>query len=287
MPYQWSWSLGISHELFANAALSVDYVANASRDQLGVVDINEPVNGVRPGVNGFDPNGELIPPEARNVNYQRVLQTQTRSEFEGDYKSLQVSFNRRMANRWSTRVAYTVQKSNYVGIGNPDARRVWLDNDIRADYGRFQFDRRQVLAMSGSYNPWRSLTIAGVLSAITGAPINETVGSDVNRDNDNNDRPIQGINDLTRPILSEVDSQGRAVINGLKGPESVLLDVSFRYQLPLGKGFDSLDLFYDIFNLLNRTNYVAPTGNRSSGVFMEPTAAQFPRQMQFGVRLRF
>jgi len=141
--------------------------------------------------------------------------------------------------------------------------------------------------MSGSYNPWRSLTIAGVLSAITGAPVNETVGSDINGDQDNNDRPIQGINDLTRPILSEVDSQGRAVINGLKGPESVLLDVSFRYQLPLGKGFDSLDLFYDIFNLFNRTNYVPPTGNRSSGAFMVPTAAQFPRQMQFGVRLRF
>ena len=287
MPYQWSWSAGISHELFANAALSLDYVANASRDQIGVVDINEPVDGVRPGVNGFDPNGELIPPEARNVNYQRVLQTQTRSEFDGNYKSLQVSFQRRIANRWSARVAYTVQKSNYVGIGNPDARRVWLDNDIRADYGRFTSDRRQVLAMSGTYNPWRALTVAGVLSATTGAPINETVGTDVNRDNDNNDRPIRGVNDLTRPILSEVDSQGRAVINGLKGPESVLFDISFRYQLPLGKGFDSLDLFYDIFNLFNRTNYVAPTGNRNTTVFMVPTAAQFPRQMQFGVRLRF
>ena len=41
-----------------------------------------------------------------------------------------------MANRWSGRLAYTLQKSHYVGLGNPDARRVWLDNDIRADYGR-------------------------------------------------------------------------------------------------------------------------------------------------------
>jgi outer membrane receptor protein involved in Fe transport len=67
----------------------------------------------------------------------------------------------------------------------------------------------------------------------------------------------------------------------------VLFDISFRYQVPLGKGFDSLDLFYDIFNLFNRTNYVAPTGNRASGNFMVPTAAQFPRQMQFGLRVRF
>ena len=77
------------------------------------------------------------------------------------------------------------------------------------------------------------------------------------------------------------------MINGLEGPGSFLVDVSFRYQLPLKRGLDSLDLFYDIFNLANRTNLVPPTGNRASQTFMIPTAAQFPRQMQFGVRLRF
>jgi outer membrane receptor protein involved in Fe transport len=77
------------------------------------------------------------------------------------------------------------------------------------------------------------------------------------------------------------------VINGLEGPNSFLVDMSFRYQLPLGRGLDSLDLFYDIFNVTNRTNFVAPTGNRSTSTFMIPTAAQFPRQMQFGIRVRF
>ena len=287
MPYQWSWSVGVNHQFMANAAVSIDYVANASRDQLGVVDINEPIDGVRPGPAVFDPSGALIPPEARTVSFQRVLQTQTREEFNGDYRSIQMSLLRRMANRWSARVAYTLQKSNYVGLGNPDARRVWLDTDIEADYGRFQSDRQQVLAASGTVNPWRSLTIAAVLSAISGAPINEIVGTDVNRDNDRNDRPVRGVNDATLPIRSEVDGQGRAVINGLEGPGSFLLDMSFRYQLPLGRRLESLDLFYDIFNLTNRTNYVAPTGDRSSGNFMVPTAAQFPRQMQFGLRVRF
>jgi hypothetical protein len=287
MPFQWSWSVGVNHQLWANTAVSIDYVANASRDQLGVVDINEPINGVRPGPAVFDPSGTLIPAEARNANFQRVLQTQTREEFNGDYRSVQLSLLRRMANRWSARVAYTLQKSNYVGLGNPDARRVWLDTDIEADYGRFQSDRQQVLAASGTINPWRSLTVAAVLSAISGAPINEVVGTDVNRDNDRTDRPIRGVNDATMPIRSEVDSQGRAVINGLEGPGSFLLDMSVRYQLPLGRRVESLDLFYDIFNVTDRTNYVAPTGDRSSGNFMVSTAAQFPRQMQFGVRVRF
>ena len=76
------------------------------------------------------------------------------------------------------------------------------------------------------------------------------------------------------------------MINGLEGPSSFLVDLSFRYQIPL-KGLESLDLFYDIFNVSNRANLVPPTGNRSANLFMIPNAAQFPRQMQFGVRLRF
>jgi outer membrane receptor for ferrienterochelin and colicin len=287
LPYTWSWSVGVNHQVGANAAVGVDYVANVSRDQLGVVDINEPVNRVRPGINTIDPGGQIIPAEARGTTFARVLQAQTNPLFDGDYQSVQVSLLKRMSNRWSGRLAYTVQESHYVGLGNPDARRVWLDNDIRADYGRFASDRSQVLAASTTLNVWRALNVAAVMSAISGAPINETVGSDVNGDLDNNDRPIRGVNDATLPIRSEVDSQGRAVINGLEGPGSFLIDMSFRYQIPLAGGLESLDLFYDIFNVLNRENLVPPTGNRASSTFMVPTAAQFPRQMQFGVRVRF
>jgi len=287
LPYTVSWSLGVSHQIRGNSAVSVDYVANASRNQLGVIDINEPINRVRPGVNVFDPTGELIPPEARNTPFARVLQVQTNPVFDGDYKSMQLSYNKRMSNRWSGRVAYTLQQSHYVGLGNPDARRVWLDYEPEADFGRFASDRRHVLAATGTVNPWKTLSVAAVVSAISGAAINETVGTDVNGDGDNNDRPIRGINDLLIPIRSELDGAGRAVINGLTGPESFLIDMSFRYSIPLKAGFDSLDLFYDIFNVFNRENLVAPSGNRGSSTFMVPTAAQFARQMQFGIRVRF
>ena len=287
MPHTWSWSAGVSQELFGQMALSVDYVANAGRDQLGVIDINEPVNGVRPGVAVFDPNGEIIPAEARGVSFLRVLQSQTSSVFDGDYKSMQVSLVKRMADRWSGRIAYTLQRSNYVGVGNPDARRVWLDNDPRADYGEFSSNRTNVFAASGTWNPWRTFTLATVVSAISGAPINETVGRDVNGDLDNNDRPIRGIDDLIRPIVSDLDDQGRAVPYGIRGPNSVTVDLSFRYQLPLGGRLESLDFFFDMFNVFNHLNEVAPTGNRQSANFMVPTSANFPYQSQLGVRLRF
>lgn len=287
MPYQWGWSFGVSHQVGSSAALTVDYVGNVSRDQNGVIDINEPINRVRPGVAVFDPDGTFIPAEARTTNFARVLLHDSRPEFDGDYHSLQMSLVKRMANRWSGRLAYTLQKGHYVGLGNPDNRRVWLDNDIRADYGRFAGDRRHVFAAAGSVNPWRSLTFAAVVSAITGSPINETVGQDVNGDLDNNDRPVRGIHDLTMPILSDVDSEGRAVINGIDGPGSFGLDMSVRYQIPITAGLDSIDLFYDIFNVTNRENIVPPTGNRRSGNFMRATAARFARQMQFGIRVRF
>ncbi len=287
MPHTWSWSAGVSQDLYGQMALSVDYVANASRNQLGVIDINEPVNGVRPGVAVFDPASVLIPAQARGVNFQRVLQSQTSDVFDGDYKSLQVSLVKRMANRWSGRVAYTLQRSNFVGTGNPDARRVWLDNDPRADYGEFGSNRTNVFAASASWNPWRSLTFATVVSAISGAPINETVGRDVNGDLDNNDRPIRGIDDLVRPIVSALDAQGRAVPFGIRGPGSFLVDLSMRYQVPLGGPLESLDFFFDVFNVLNRLNEIAPTGNRSSPNFLIATSAQFPLQSQLGIRLRF
>jgi hypothetical protein len=284
------WSFGVNQQLAGDMAMTADYVGNVSKDQFGQVDINEPVNRVRPGLAAFEPLliPGAIPAAARTATFARVLQSQTNPAFDGDYHSLQVSLVKRFSRRWSARGAYTLQKGNYVGLGNPDARRVWLDNDIAADYGRFASDKRHVLALSGTVNPWKSLTIASVLSAATGGPINEIIGSDANNDGDNNnDRPIKGVNDTTVPIRSAVDSQGRAVINGIQGPASMLLDVSFRYKIPVTRGVKSLDLFYDVFNIGNATNVINPTGNRASALFMVETAAQFPRQMQFGFRVRF
>ena len=88
------------------------------------------------------------------------------------------------------------------------------------------------------------------------------------------------------PIQSEVDSQGRAVINGLEGPGSFLVDLSFRYQIPLEGSREPRPLLRHLQRVESREPGSAdrqPLAN----LFMVPTAAQFPRQMQFGVRVRF
>jgi len=284
MPYQWGWSIGIQHELAQDWAITADYVANVTRDQLGLIDINEPVLGVRPGVDGFDPDGTLIPAEARDTSFRRVLQYQTRSELDADYKSLQIAVNKRFSNRFSMRHAYTLQRSNYVGTGTE--RRVWLDNDIRADYGRFTNDRTHVLNMSGTYNPIANLSLGAILSATSGDRANETTGKDDNKDNDRTDRPIQGLTDGGFAIKSEVDSLGRAVRNGIDGPNYFSLDLSVRYTIEIG-GARSLGLFWNVFNLTNRTNLNGVQTNRSSDEFLTSSSAHRPWQMQLGARFSF
>jgi hypothetical protein len=160
------------------------------------------------------------------------------------------------------------------------------------DYGRFQADRTHVLAMTGTVNLMKNLSVSAVMSKISGAPINEIVGRDFNGDGGGTgagaDRPIRGVNDQAFPIRSEVDENGVAVINGLEGPGKTEVAMSVRYSIPLGnENRRGLDLFFDVFNLFNTENLVAPSGNRASSNFMVPTAAEFPRQLQAGARIRF
>jgi hypothetical protein len=138
----------------------------------------------------------------------------------------------------------------------------------------------------GSVNPFGGLNVGAIYRYYSGYPINETIGTDVNGDRDNNDRPVRGIHDATRPIVSEVDSSGRAVRNGIDGESSRLLDVQVQYVFNL-PGTQTLGLFWETYNALNTINFGNPTGNRNSSRFLVPDEAGPMRSMQLGVRYTF
>ena len=296
MGYIWSFSAGIKHEVMPNTAVSLDYVGNRGRDQTALIDINEPrllPNGTigRPGVAFFDPTGELIPPQARNAAFQRVNQFQTLDALNTDYDALEIALEKRQSNRWSGRIAYTLSAANDVqgGAAGGNAistKRVGDDLNPRSDYGRAAFDNRHAFASSFYVNPWGGLGLGAVYRYYSGNPINELVGTDVNRDRDNFDRPVRGVDDATMPIRSELDANGRAVRNGIDGENVMLLDLRAQYIFQVG-GARNLGLFWEIYNATNRVNYGNPTGNRRSSVFLVPTAANSPRTMQLGVRFSF
>ena len=293
--YLWSFSFGVQRELMPNLGLTVDYVGNRGRDQTALIDINEPrllADGTfgRPGPSVFDPEGTLIPANARNARFQRVLQYQTREDLNTDYNALEIGVDKRYSDRWSARLSYTLARARDVGStggGTSTASKRFSDDlDPRSDYGRANFDNRHAFAASFNANPWRGLGAGLVFRYYSGYPINELVGTDVNGDRDSFDRPTAGVHDATRPIVSDVDGNGRAIRNGIDGENQMILDLRFQYLFDLPRQ-GNLGLFLEVYNAASRVNFGNPTGNRRSANFLVPVSAGDLRTMQLGIRYSF
>ena len=164
--------------------------------------------------------------------------------------------------------------------------RLSNDQNPRADYGRANFDNRHAFVTSLNVNPFGGLSAGAIFRYYSGYPINETIGTDVNGDRDNNDRPVLGVHDASRPIVSPVDSEGRAIRNGIEGESTTLVDLQVQYVFNL-PSTQTLGLFWETYNALNRINYGNPTGNRNSSRFLVPDEAGPMRSMQLGVRYTF
>ncbi|HEU5254994.1 MAG TPA: TonB-dependent receptor, partial [Vicinamibacterales bacterium] len=248
--YTWAFSGGIKREIANNMAVSVDYVGNRGRDNTAVIDINEGPLGAngrvtRLGVAAFDPSGALVPAAARNTTFAQFNQEQNRelgSALNSDFNSLELELEKRMANRWSGRVSYTYARCY-------DVANIVVDSNPRLDYGRCDRDNTHAFATSANVDLTHGLGAGMVFRTYSGYPINETVGTDVNGDGTSNDRPLKGVNDLTTPILSPVDSRGYAIRNGIDGERKTILDARFQYVQRVGRyqaGF-----FLEVYNLTN------------------------------------
>ena len=74
----------------------------------------------------------------------------------------------------------------------------------------------------------------------------------------------------------------------MSGPWFWQLDfvASKNFRLPIGPQ-TNLQIRIEAFNLLNRTNFTAPNGNRSSPGFGTITSTYDARQFQLGVKVTF
>jgi hypothetical protein len=80
---------------------------------------------------------------------------------------------------------------------------------------------------------------------------------------------------------------GNAPRNNVRGPYIWQIDfmAGKRVPMPWRSGFAEFRI--EAFNLLNRTNFRAPNGNRSAAAFGTITATYDPRQLQLGLKLSF
>ena len=77
---------------------------------------------------------------------------------------------------------------------------------------------------------------------------------------------------------------GNAERNSVRGPNFWQMDLAASKKFQIA-GPAAFEFRLEAFNLLNRTNFRSPNGNRSSGAFGTITATQDPRQLQLGFKL--
>ena len=77
---------------------------------------------------------------------------------------------------------------------------------------------------------------------------------------------------------------GNARRNTVRGPNFWQFDLAASKKFALG-GPARFEFRLEAFNLLNRTNFRAPNGNRSAAAFGTITSTYDPRQLQLGFKL--
>jgi len=80
---------------------------------------------------------------------------------------------------------------------------------------------------------------------------------------------------------------GNAGRNTVRGPRFWSLDVQATKRVPMPWPQGALELRVEAFNVLNRSNFRAPVGNRSANNFGTITATYDPRILQVGMKLLF
>jgi hypothetical protein len=303
LPYFHQISAGYERELFSGLGFSVDYVRMLGRDMFLNPNLNIPTgtNTVRDGPRVFDDPygvlaGTLLPGEAM---YNNVIRLRTTKYGYSTYDALNLSVEKRYANNWSVRGAYSLSYSRGVTAGQENTPDLQVGTDLKLGdwYGPSPTDRRHNFVMSGRVEvpKTRGLGISGTLRMLSGTPFtiqDDSVDTDMNRINF---QPLpagtyNAFPDAGPYVMRDVESKGGR--NGARGPGFVQLDLRVGYKMRFS-GQLTIDAFADVFNVTNRANFENPaSGNRRiTADFLRLSAlvggTGFPRQLQLGVRVGF
>jgi hypothetical protein len=292
MPYSTQVSVGYERQLGATMSVGVDYVHNQGRGWVGY-DLNPGlrVNTTRTGqIVRTDLLGLAaqlgIPAFSNSVNLRYDFTGKTK------YDGLNLSLERRFAGFWSARVGYTLGYARGNNSGAPAATNNFQllgERNLELNEGPLDTDRRHNFNINSRVQvPRTGLTVSALYRFMTGRPLTIL---DTNVDADRNGilfdpLPAGTYSGAGENAITVKNEGGR---NGAYGPDYAQLDVRFGYRLRLGAA-RTVDLFGEVFNLTNRSNYVNPSGDRRLPNFLVNNglvAGGFPRQLQLGVRLGF
>ena len=268
-------NLQIERELSGAMSLSVGYLHVRGEHIILSRNVNVPRFPASSGV--FN----LGRPDSRFANVSRF-------ESSGDsyYDGMVVSFRRRFS-RWAqSRVSYTLSKA-IDDVGNAFFFSPQDNLNLRDERGLADNDQRHHLTVSGAFESPAAKDGDSVMRrALSGfqlsyifqygsrLPFNIVTGTDRNNDTNVNDRPA-GV--------------GR---NTGRGFDFASLDLRLSRRVAFGERVN-LEAIVEGFNVLNRANLQLPNNTLNPAnpatllTFGRPTAADNPRQIQFGLRFNF
>jgi hypothetical protein len=274
-------SAGVDRTLTPQVRVSVTYSNARSVDVFRGLNLNAPVNGVRPD------------PAFANV-IEVVSDARIHTQTLGTTLNVNLAPNARAASqpRWNwrrttARVSYWLSKAENDTDG---PFNVPSSGSLATEWGPSIGDRRHRLQASINSQALKNLNANVSLGGISGAPYNITTGMDDNGDLIFNDRPAGVARNAARtpwqltwssnvsyslgfgtPAVGRVQEHGG-------GERAAVAQASGRYRLVFT---------VQVQNLTNRANYTGYSGVMTSQFFRQPTAVMNPRKIDIGMSFRF
>ncbi len=284
------WSAGVQQAIGANGMVDLTYVGSRSTGLSSQYNLNQP-----------DPGQAAIQSRRPYPTYSGI--TWTDPTGYARYNALLSKFQRRLSKGLSMLVSYTLSKTidnTQDGVPNQDPR------NRGADKGRASFDRRHRFVLSASYElPFQNVAakdwqVSAIFTATSGMPVTAVLNGDranvgttnaqrPNISGDPNENaphtPDQWFNTavFSLPAPFTYGNAGRSIIHG-PGFQTVNFAISRRIALAAER---SIDLRFEVFNLLDHNNFLLPNNQADSLQFGKIFSAMDPRQLQFGVKFFF
>jgi hypothetical protein len=298
-----SWNVTVQRQLLRNLSATVSYAGSRGAHLPIVLNINQPVDGVRP-FQALSTASPILP----GASVANIIETA--SAGRSTYDALWATVTRRLANGLRVETSYTLSASHDFNSLSSPPTRVTVQNsyNLKDSLGPSDFDARHRFVVRATYElPWRGTPwiegwhLAGVVQGQSGNPVNIVTTNSTVNGTANTLRP-----DLTGPIRTmgqpeqwfdasvfrAVNRFGDLPRNAVVGPRFDNVDVSITKTLRIGSA--TTELRADVFNLLNHANFGQPGGVVGSPNFGRITNTRFPsgdigssRQVQLAASLGF